>query len=174
MKIFHKTKIITVNDFKKKEQIQELFAKHNIEYKIKVKEILQKNPIDSAIIGTLGLNRIKIMYSFYVKKEDLLVVRELLKILWYSKYMTWLKRLLHLRIENLICNSLLTWSGGYWINIYDVGFARLTISFCNSVWPAFRAVSRDKHNTGILLSGSIAGYSMFVDNAIKLWQHGIV
>ena len=62
-------------------QIQELFAKHNIEYKIKVKEILQKNPIDSAIIGTLGLNRIKIMYSFYVKKEDLLVVRELLKIL---------------------------------------------------------------------------------------------
>ena len=78
MKIFHKTKIITVNDFKKKEQIQELFAKHNIEYKIKVKEI-QKNPIDAAIVGTLGLNRIKITYSFYVKKEDLFAVRELLK-----------------------------------------------------------------------------------------------
>lgn len=81
MYFFQKTKIITVSDSKKKEQIQELFAKHNIEYKIKVKEILQKSPIDSAIIGTLGLNRIKIMYSFYVKKEDLLVVRELLKIL---------------------------------------------------------------------------------------------
>ena len=81
MYFFQKTKIITVSDSKKKEQIQELFAKHNIEYKIKVKEILQKNPIDSAIIGTLGLNRIKIMYSFYVKKEDLIVVRELLKIL---------------------------------------------------------------------------------------------
>lgn len=81
MYFFQKTKIITVSDSKKKEQIQELFAKHNIEYKIKVKEILQKNPIDSAIIGTFGLNRIKIMYSFYVKKEDLLVVRELLKIL---------------------------------------------------------------------------------------------
>lgn len=81
MYFFQKTKIITVSDSKKKEQIQELFAKHNIEYKIKVKEILQKNPIDSAIIGTHGLNRIKIMYSFYVKKEDLLVVRELLKIL---------------------------------------------------------------------------------------------
>lgn len=81
MYFFQKTKIITVSDSKKKEQIQELFAKHNIEYKIKVKEILQKNPIDSAIIGTLGLNWIKIMYSFYVKKEDLLVVRELLKIL---------------------------------------------------------------------------------------------
>ena len=79
MKIFHKTKIITVNDFKKKEQIQELFAKHNIEYKIKVKEILQKNPIDAAIVGTLGLNRIKITYSFYEKKEDLFAVRELLK-----------------------------------------------------------------------------------------------
>lgn len=42
MYFFQKTKIITVSDSKKKEQIQELFAKHNIEYKIKVKEILQK------------------------------------------------------------------------------------------------------------------------------------
>ena len=66
---------------KKKEQIQELFAKHNIEYKIKVKEILQKNPIDSAIIGTLGLNRSKNHVFLLCEKEDLLVVRELLKIL---------------------------------------------------------------------------------------------
>lgn len=45
MYFFQKTKIITVSDSKKKEQIQELFAKHNIEYKIKVKEILQKIPL---------------------------------------------------------------------------------------------------------------------------------
>ena len=79
MLFFRKTKIITVSDFKKREQIQELFAKHNIEYKIKVKEILQKNPMDTAIAGTLGLNKIKITYSFYVKKTDLFVVREVLK-----------------------------------------------------------------------------------------------
>ena len=54
MGIFHRTKVITVDDYAKKERIQEIFAQHHIEYKMKVKEILQKNPIDTAVIGTLG------------------------------------------------------------------------------------------------------------------------
>lgn len=49
MYFFQKTKIITVSDSKKKEQIQELFAKHNIEYKIKVKEILQKVLVNNCV-----------------------------------------------------------------------------------------------------------------------------
>ena len=79
MKIFHRTKVITVSDSAKKEQIQELFARHNIEYRMKMKEILQKNPVDTAVIGTLGMNQMKISCSFYVQKEDSVLVKELLR-----------------------------------------------------------------------------------------------
>lgn len=79
MNIFHRSKVITVSDYAKKEQIQELFAQNNIEYRIKAREILQKNPIDTAVIGTLGMNRMKISYSFYVDKADSAIVKELLK-----------------------------------------------------------------------------------------------
>ncbi len=79
MNIFRRAKVITVSDYMKKEQIQELFAQYNIEYKIKVKEIFQKNPIDTAIIGTLGMNRMKIIYSFYVEKANAVIAKELLK-----------------------------------------------------------------------------------------------
>ena len=66
MNIFHWSKVVTVSDYMKKQEIQELFAQYHIEYKIKVKEILQKNPIDTAVIGTLGMNKMKMVYSFYV------------------------------------------------------------------------------------------------------------
>lgn len=46
---------------------------------MKVKEILQKNPIDTAVIGTLGMNKMKISYSFYVEKENADAAKELLK-----------------------------------------------------------------------------------------------
>lgn len=70
MKLFNWVKIITVSDSKKKEVIQELFAAQNIDYKIKVKEIFQKNAFDTARIGTLGNNKIKFTYSFYVEKDN--------------------------------------------------------------------------------------------------------
>ena len=70
MGIFHRTKVITIDDYAKKERIQEIFAQHHIEYKMKVKEILQKNPIDTAVIGTLGMHKRKISYSFYGEKEN--------------------------------------------------------------------------------------------------------
>lgn len=69
MNIFHRTKIITVSDPSKKVQIQELLAKHNIEYTMKAKELLQKNAIDAARAGTLGMNKAKLNYSFYVQKQ---------------------------------------------------------------------------------------------------------
>lgn len=77
--IFNKVKIVTVSDNKKKEQIQEVLAEHNIMFKIKVKEILHKNPLDAALIGTFGNNKIKFTYSFYVEKENLDVAHHLLK-----------------------------------------------------------------------------------------------
>lgn len=78
MKLFNWTKIITVSDSNKKEQLQELFLKHNINYKMKVKEILQKNAFDTARIGTLGNNKIKLTYSFYVEKENIEMGRQLI------------------------------------------------------------------------------------------------
>lgn len=46
MKLFNWAKIIAVSESNKKDQIQELFAAHNIKYKMKVKEILQNFPIN--------------------------------------------------------------------------------------------------------------------------------
>lgn len=77
MKLFNWAKIIAVNENNKKEQIQELFAEHNIKYKIRVKKILQENAFDTARVGTLGSNQIKLTYSFYVEKENLDMCRNL-------------------------------------------------------------------------------------------------
>lgn len=70
MKLFNWRKIITVGNNQNKELIQELFAAQNIRYKMKVKEILQKNAFDTALIGTFGNNKMKLTYSFYVEKEN--------------------------------------------------------------------------------------------------------
>ena len=78
MKLFNWTKLITVSDNKKREQIQELFAEHNIKYKMKVKEILQKNAFDTAVVGTLGNNKFKPNYSFYIEKENFDMGRQLI------------------------------------------------------------------------------------------------
>ena len=77
MKFFNWAKLITVCDSREKEQIQELFAEHNIQYKMKIKEILQKNAFDAARIGTLGNNKIKLNYSFYVEKENVEIGKHL-------------------------------------------------------------------------------------------------
>lgn len=70
MRLLQREKIITVSDGRQKEKIQEAFAQHNIEYRIRVKEILQKNAIDTARLGSLGNNKVKFQYSFYVNKEN--------------------------------------------------------------------------------------------------------
>ena len=79
MNILRRTKVITVSGSAKKEQIQEILARHHIEYRIKVKDILQKNPADAARIGTLGMNQAKMQYSFYVDKADADSARELMR-----------------------------------------------------------------------------------------------
>lgn len=78
MKLFNWAKIIAVSENNKKEQIQELFAAHNIKYKMKLKEVLQKSAFDSARVGTPGSNQIKLTYSFYVEKENLAMCRNLI------------------------------------------------------------------------------------------------
>lgn len=86
MKFFNWAKLITVSDNKKKEQIQELFAEHNIKYKMKVKEILQKNAFDTAMVGTLGNNKMKLNYSFYVEKENFDMGRHLISSVNLSQF----------------------------------------------------------------------------------------
>lgn len=78
MKLFNWAKIIAVSENNKKEQIQELLATHNIKYKMKVKEILQKNAFDTARMGTLESNKTKLTYSFYVEKENLDMCKNLI------------------------------------------------------------------------------------------------
>lgn len=79
MNILHRTKVITVSGHTKKEQVQDLLARYHIEYRIKGKDILQKNPADAARIGTLGMNQIKMQYSFYVDRADADAARELVR-----------------------------------------------------------------------------------------------
>ena len=86
MKLFNWAKLITVNNNKAKEQIQELFAEHNIQYKMKVKEIIQKNAFDTAMIGTLGNNKMKLNYSFYIEKENFDIGRHLISSIDYSQF----------------------------------------------------------------------------------------
>ncbi len=77
MNFFRREKVITVSDSRQKEKIQEIFAEHNIAYKIKVKETLQRNVIDAARLGSMGKDRMKFQYSFYVDKSDRDLARHL-------------------------------------------------------------------------------------------------
>ena len=52
---------------------------HKIEYKIKIKEIMQKNAIDTARLGSFGNNKVKFRYSFYVDKEDRQLADDIVK-----------------------------------------------------------------------------------------------
>jgi len=79
MTLFRKSKIISVNNVRKKEHIQEVFARHNIDYKMKVRENLQKNIFDTARLGSLGNNKVKLIYSFFVDKDNMESVKHLLK-----------------------------------------------------------------------------------------------
>ncbi len=79
MRLFQREKVITVSDSRQKEMIQEAFLQHKIEYKIKIKEIMQKNAIDTARLGSLGNNKVKFQYSFYVDREDRQLADDIVK-----------------------------------------------------------------------------------------------
>ena len=79
MRLFQREKVITVSDSRHKEKIQEAFVQHKIEYKIKIKEIMQKNAIETARLGSFGNNKVKFRYSFYVDKEDRQLADDIVK-----------------------------------------------------------------------------------------------
>lgn len=72
-------KLIPVGDSKKKEQIQAMLVKNHIAYKVKVKEAFRKNAYDTARLGSLGNNQVKLMYSFYVQKEQVDLAKHCLR-----------------------------------------------------------------------------------------------
>ena len=61
-------KIYSTNDPEKKEKFQEVL--NNIKYKVKAKDVFKINIFDTAVLGSLGNNQIKITYYFYVAEEE--------------------------------------------------------------------------------------------------------
>ena len=66
-------KIYSTNDPEKKEKCQ-----NNIKYKVKAKDVFKINIFDTAVLGSLGNNQIKITYYFYVAEEEQDYVRSLI------------------------------------------------------------------------------------------------
>ena len=71
-------KIYSTNDPEKKKKIQEVLSQNNIKYKVKAKDVFKINIFDTAVLGSLGNNKIKITYYFYVAKEEQDYVRNLI------------------------------------------------------------------------------------------------
>ena len=63
-------KIYSTNDPEKKEKFQEVLCQNNIKYKVKAKDVFKINIFDTAVLGSLGNNQIKITYYFYVAEEE--------------------------------------------------------------------------------------------------------
>jgi len=61
-------KITETGDIEKCNMIQEIFCQHSIDYKVKCKDIYQRNIMDAAKIGQVGTA--KYVYYFWVKKEQ--------------------------------------------------------------------------------------------------------
>ena len=62
--------VYSTADSSKKERVQEVLSENHIMYKIKARDDSRRNPIDPAVFGSLGNNRILVTYSFYVDKKD--------------------------------------------------------------------------------------------------------
>lgn len=71
-------KVYSTNDPEKKKKIQEVLSQNNIKYKVKAKDVFKINIFDTAVLGSLGNNKIKITYYFYVAKEEQDYVRNLI------------------------------------------------------------------------------------------------
>ena len=73
MSPWKKTRLLSVNDPHRKEQIQNLLAAIQIPYEIKAKTQQQVHSVDQAgmTFGSPGNFTPKITYIFYVQKEDM-------------------------------------------------------------------------------------------------------
>lgn len=69
------TSVYTPDD---KNQIQDTLSENNIAFKIKVKDLSVRNTFDLPYAG-IGANKLKLSYTFYVKKQDLEFALHLLK-----------------------------------------------------------------------------------------------
>ncbi len=67
---FRRVKLISVTDPEKKVKIQQVLSQNEIGYRIKADEIYHRNAFDAAVIGSFGVNKMKMVYSFYVDKKD--------------------------------------------------------------------------------------------------------
>lgn len=66
-----KTELVySTSDSCQKERVQEILNENHIEYRIRVRDDSRRNPVDQAGLGSLGNNRIRVTYSFYVDKKD--------------------------------------------------------------------------------------------------------
>lgn len=63
-------KFYSTKDRHQKEKVQKYFIDYKIPYRLKVKNNLQINIADTAVIGNMGNNKINLTYVFYVRKKD--------------------------------------------------------------------------------------------------------
>lgn len=61
------TSLYTSDD---KNRIQETLSENNITFKVRVKDLSVRNTFDLPYAG-IGTNKLKLSYTFYVKKQDL-------------------------------------------------------------------------------------------------------
>lgn len=75
---FRWSRLTSVYDSVEKNRIQEKLYENNIAFKIKVKDLSIRNTFDLPYSG-IGPNKLKLSYTFYVKKQDLEFALHLLK-----------------------------------------------------------------------------------------------
>ena len=63
-------RVYSTSDSFQKERVQEILNENHIEYKIRARDDSRRNPVDQAGLGSLGNNRLRVTYSFYVDKKD--------------------------------------------------------------------------------------------------------
>lgn len=69
--MFRMVKLTSTADAEKRSRIQEVLRENDIAWKVKAKDLYQKNPLDISMSGVIGMNRVKISYEFYVDRRDL-------------------------------------------------------------------------------------------------------
>lgn len=69
------TSVYTSDD---KNRIQETLSENNIAFKVRVRDLSVRNTFDFPYAG-IGANKLKLSYTFYVKKQDVEFALHLLK-----------------------------------------------------------------------------------------------
>lgn len=75
---FRWSQLTSVYDSIDKNRIQESLSENNIAFKVKVKDLSVRNTFDFPYAG-IGANKLKLSYTFYVKKQDVEFALHLLK-----------------------------------------------------------------------------------------------